>query len=134
MVRRLAESGGVDEWSGVGRAAVIEPLLGELRPLICAAPSAAYLSLSQRRHLTNLYNEDLARVIAAGGPTLPEAKPPAGSERPFVPSLAEAPSEVLRSFFARTLTATFAKAYPEAARRALTLRGEWETASSRRVA
>lgn len=134
LVRRLAQSAGVDEWSGVGGAAVVEPLLGELRPLICGAPGAAYLSLSQRRHLTNLYNEDLARVIAAGGPILPEARPPSGVERPFLPSLACAPGEVLRSFFQRTGSASFARAFPEAGRRARGLRAEWEIATSRRVA
>lgn len=133
LTRRLAERNGEQPWFGV-RQAEVEPLLAELRPLICGAPSTAYLSLSQRRHLTNLYNEDLARILAAGGPRLAEAKFPSGEERRFVPSFADAPREVLRSFFQRTGSASFAKAYPDAAERAQRLKAELERARSRRVA
>ena len=133
LTRRLAASNGEQPWAGV-RQAEVEPLLAELRPLVCGAPSTAYLSLSQRRHLTNLYNEDLARILAAGGPRLAEAKLPSGEERPFAPTFADAPSEVLRSFFQRTGSASFAKAYPQAAERVRGLKAELETSRSWRVA
>lgn len=133
LTRRLAELNGDAAWCGVGPAEV-EPLLAELRPLVCGAPPAPYLSLSQRRHLTNLYNEDLSKILAAGGPVLPEAKLSSGEERPFVPSLDDAPSEVLRSFFQRTGSASFALAYPEAAECAQRLKADLATARSRRVA
>jgi hypothetical protein len=114
LVRRLADCNGDVEWSGVSHA-VAEPLAAELRPLLAATVPAAYLSLSQRRGLRDLYNQDLDRIHAAGGPRLAPAAAPASDERRFIPSLARAPGEVLQSFFERTGRASFAEAHPEAA-------------------
>lgn len=127
LTRRLAERNGDSEWAGVARAE-IEPLLAELRPLLGRAPAATYLTLEQRRGLRRLYNDDLARIEAAGGPRLQPARGQLGEERPFRPSLVHAPGSVLRRLAELAEDAAFAERHPAAAARVRRLEAELERA------
>lgn len=123
LTRQLAERNGETEWAGVSAEAV-EPLLAELRPLLARTPPATYLSLAQRGSLLELYNEDIERIRGAGGANLAPARADGGAERPFTPSLAQAPDEVLRAFFVRTGRPDFIVANPHAADQARRVRAE----------
>lgn len=132
LARRLTKCNGDVEWIGVD-SAELNPLLQILRPLLSNEPPIEYLSLSQRISLLELYNSDLLRIEAAGGPKLQAASLPAHSSREAVPSLPMASPRILAEFFDLARADQFTRMYPEAARRAAILATEmgFEPAKSR---
>jgi hypothetical protein len=105
-------------WDFTGRA--IAEALHECAEIAIAAQgmggfATPYLTASQDRRLTDLYNADLRRIRAQGGPALAADDAPPGPDRPFLPRAARVPGSILRHIAAAATAPDYARLHPELA-------------------
>jgi hypothetical protein len=74
-----------------------------------------YLTGAQDQRLRDLYNADLDRVHAGGGPRLAPDDAPTGQERPFLPQATRIPGCILRHIVAAASAPDYARVHPELA-------------------
>jgi hypothetical protein len=123
LARRLTTRNGEVDWAGVERVE-LEPLAQIMSALVASEPMVEPLSPEQRSLLIELYNADLLRIEAAGGPRLPPAPPVVEQRRGAAPSLEQVAPRVLDAFFEQALSVEFARVHPAAAGRAARLAEE----------